>query len=128
MPRGKMTSQEKTENKVVRDYLDALAANAPKRGRKRTAETVKARISSVSDAMGEASATKRLTLVQERLDLKAELDSMNQSGSVDMDGLEAGFIKAAASYGGRRGISYAAWREVGVSAVTLKAAGIRRNN
>lgn len=128
MPRGKMTAQEKTENKVVRDYLDALTANAPKRGRKRTAETVEARISAVNDAMGEASATKRLTLVQERLDLKAELDGMNQSGSVDMDGLEAGFIKAAASYGGRRGISYAAWREVGVSAVTLKAAGIRRSN
>ena len=128
MPRGKMTAQEKTENKVVRDYLDALTANAPKRGRKRTAETVEARISAVNDAMGEASATKRLTLVQERLDLKAELDGMNQSGSVDMDGLEAGFIKAAASYGGRRGISYAAWREVGVSAATLKVAGIRRSS
>ena len=127
MPRGKMTAQEKTENKVVRDYLDALTANAPKRGRKRTAETVEARISAVNDAMGEASATKRLTLVQARLDLKAELDGMNQSGSVDMDGLEAGFIKAAASYGGRRGISYAAWREVGVPAAALKTAGIRRS-
>ena len=128
MPRSKMTVQEKTNNKAVRDYLDALAASAPKRGRKRTADSVKARISAVGNAMGDASATKRLGLVQERLDLEAELDAMARADSVDMDELEAGFVKAATSYGGQRGISYAAWREVGVSAATLKAAGIRRNS
>ena len=126
MPRSKMTAQEKTNNKAVRDYLDALVADAPKRGRKRTADSVKARISAIGEAMGDASATKRLGLVQERLDLEAELDAMARAGSVDMGGLEAGFIKAAASYGSGRGISYAAWREMGVSATTLKSAGIRR--
>ena len=128
MPRNKMSVQEKAENKAVRDYLDALATSAPKRGRKRTADSVKARISAVGNAMGDASATKRLGLVQERLDLEAELDAMARADSVDMGELEAGFVKAATSYGGRRGISYAAWREVGVSAATLKAAGIRRNS
>ena len=128
MPRSKMTVQEKTDNKAVRDYLDALAASAPKRGRKRTADSVKARISAVGNAMGDASATKRLGLVQERLDLETELDAMARADSVDMDELEAGFVKAATSYGGQRGISYAAWREVGVSAATLKAAGIRRSS
>ena len=126
MPRSKMTAQEKADNKAVRDYLDALVTNAPKRGRKRTTDNVKARISAIGEAMGNASATKRLDLVQERLDLEAELDAMARAGSVDMGGLEAGFVKAAASYGGRRGISYAAWREMGVSATTLKSAGIRR--
>ena len=126
MPRSKMTVQEKTENKAVRDYLEALGTNAPKRGRKRTADSVKARISAIGEAMGNASATTRLGLVQERLDLEAELDAMARAGSVDMGGLEAGFVKAAASYGSRRGISYAAWREMGASATTLKAAGIRR--
>jgi len=128
MPRSKMTVQEKTDNKAVRDYLDALAASAPKRGRKRTAGSVKARISAIGNAMGDASATKRLGLVQERLDLEAELDAMARADSVDMDDLEAGFVKTATSYGGQRGISYAAWREVGVSAATLKAAGIRRSS
>ena len=128
MPRSKMTAQEKADNKAVRDYLDVLAASAPKRGRKRTADSVKARISAIGDAMGDASATKRLGLVQERLDLEAELDAMAQADSVDMGDLEAGFVKTATSYGGRRGISYAAWREVGVSAATLKAAGIRRSS
>ena len=128
MPRSKMTVQEKADNKAVRDYLDALAASAPKRGRKRTAGSVKARISAIGNAMGDASATKRLGLVQERLDLEAELDTMARADSVDMDDLEAGFVKTATSYGGQRGISYAAWREVGVSAATLKAAGIRRSS
>ncbi len=128
MPRSKMTAQEKADNKAVRDYLDVLAASAPKRGRKRTADSVKARISAIGNAMGDASATKRLGLVQERLDLEAELDAMARADSVDIGDLEAGFIKTATSYGGRRGISYAAWREVGVSAATLKAAGIRRSS
>ena len=128
MPRSKMTVQEKADNKAVRDYLDALAVSAPKRGRKRTADSVTARISAVGNAMGDASVTKRLGLVQERLDLEAELDTMARADSVDMDELEAAFVKAATSYGGQRGISYAAWREVGVSAATLKAAGIRRSS
>ena len=128
MPRSKMSVQEKTDNKAVRDYLDALAVSAPKRGRKRTVDSVKARISAIGNAMGDASATKRLGLVQERLDLEAELDAMARADSVDMGDLEADFVKTATSYGGRRGISYAAWREVGVSAATLKAAGIRRSS
>ena len=126
MPRSKMTAQEKANNKAVRDYLDALVTGAPKRGRKRTPDSVKARISAIGEATGNASATKRLGLVQERLDLEAELDAMARAGSVDMGNLEADFIKAASSYGSRRGISYAAWREMGVSATTLKSAGIRR--
>ena len=40
--------------------------------------------------------------------------------------LEAEFVKFAKSYSERKAISYAAWREVGVSAATLKAAGIGR--
>ena len=126
MPRSKMTTQEKADNKAVRDYLDALVTSAPKRGRKRTTDNVKARISAIGEAMGNASATKRLDLVQERLDLEAELDAMARAGSVDMGGLEAGFVKSAASYGSGRGISYAAWREMGVHATTLKAAGVPR--
>ena len=126
MPRSKMTAQEKAENKAVRDYLDVLVTGTPKRGRKRTPDSVKARISAIGEAMADASATKRLSLVQERLDLAAELDAMARAGTVDMGGLEAGFVKTAASYGSRRGISYAAWREMGVSATTLKSAGIRR--
>jgi len=128
MPRAKLSDHEKAENKAVRDYLDALDANRPKRGRKRTAESIGVRVAAIEASLGDASATKRLTLVQERLDLQAEIDALTQAGSVDMASLEAAFVDAAAAYGGRRGISHAAWREVGVSADTLKTAGIRRSS
>ena len=127
MPRVKLSEQEKSENKSVRDYLDAIDANRPKRGRKRTVESISDRVTAIEASLSDASATKRLTLVQERLDLQAEIEALAAAGSVDMTSLEASFVNAAAAYGGRRGISYAAWREVGVSAATLKAAGIRRS-
>ena len=38
---------------------------------------------------------------------------------------ERAFVEAAAPYGERKGISYKAWREVGVPAAVLKRAGIR---
>jgi hypothetical protein len=127
MPRNKLSENEKAENKSVRDYLDALDANRPTRGRKRTVESISDRVAAIEASLSDASATKRLTLVQERLDLQAEIEALAAAGSVDMTSLEASFVNAAAAYGGRRGISYAAWREVGVSATTLKAAGIRRS-
>ena len=46
---------------------------------------------------------------------------------VDLTELEMEFVKAARGYSERRGISYAAWREAGVSASVLKQAGITRS-
>ena len=43
-----------------------------------------------------------------------------------MTALEAEFVKVAKSYGERTGVSYAAWRAVGVTPAVLKAAGISR--
>ena len=40
MARTKMTEAEKTEVAAVRDYLKALEQNAPRRGRRRTPESV----------------------------------------------------------------------------------------
>jgi hypothetical protein len=45
---------------------------------------------------------------------------------VDLDALEKDFVDAARSYSDRKGISYAAWRELGVSASTLRRAGVAR--
>ena len=41
-----------------------------------------------------------------------------------LDMLRAVFAECARAYGERKGISYAAWREIGVSAPVLKRAGI----
>lgn len=126
MPRQKMSEAEKAETRAVRDYLKALEANQPRRGRKRTPASVQAQIDAANAAMDGASATKRLALVQQRLDLEAELERLQAAGSIDLSALEADFVAHAAAYGGKRGISYAAWREVGIPSPVLKAAGIRR--
>ena len=60
------------------------------------------------------------------LDLNAELEIIG--AKVDLTALEAGFVAAAKSYSGRKGISYAAWRAVGVSPGVLKRAGISRSS
>ena len=68
----------------------------------------------------------RLHLIQQRIDLEADLAAAGET--VDMTALEAGFVESARAYGERKGISYSAWRELGVPAATLKAAGISRSS
>jgi hypothetical protein len=127
MARTKMTETEKSEVAAIRDYLKALEQNAPQRGRKRTTESVGRQIVTLEGELAGASVTKRLGLIQQRIELEADLEALSQASSVDLTALEAGFATYAAAYGGRRGISYAAWREIGVSSTTLKSAGIRRS-
>ena len=122
-----MTNSEKAEAVAVREYLKALEQNAARPGRKRTPDGVRRQLASVAAEMEGATVTRRLDLVQQRIDLKAELEALEQVGPIDLSALEASFVDHAAAYGGRRDISYAAWREVGVSAAALKAAGIRRS-
>ena len=62
--------------------------------------------------------------VQERIDLEQELAA--GTNGVDLEGLEAEFVAAAAAYGERKGISYEAWRAAGVEPRVLRAAGIGR--
>jgi len=112
------------ESKAVRDYLEALEAHRPKRGRKRTSESVNKRLTAVEQEIEEADPLTRLNLVQERMDLIAELESLEAGDNLAE--LEAAFVAAAAAYSERRGISYSAWREVGVDAAVLKQAGISR--
>ena len=127
MARTKMTNAEKAEVTAIREYLKALEQNAPRRGRKRTPDGIRRQLASVTTEMEGATITRQLDMVQQRIDLETELEALEQAGSIDLSALEANFVDHAAAYGGRRGISYAAWREIGVSAATLKAAGIRRS-
>ena len=112
------------EGRAVRRYLEALDAHRPKRGRKRTAESVQKRLTDVERLLGDADPLTRLQLVQERMNLQAEL--VTKQTTVDLGGLEQDFVAAAKGYGERKGITYAAWREAGVDANVLKKAGIRR--
>lgn len=120
-------AQGRTQGRAVRVYLEALDASRPKRGRKRTAESIKARLAKVEAEIPDAAPVQRLQLVQERMDLEAELAAAS-APTVDLDALEKEFVDAAKGYSERKGISYAAWREAGVPAATLKAAGISRGS
>jgi hypothetical protein len=112
------------EGRAVRRYLEALDAHRPKRGRKRTPESIKKRLADIERQAASADALSRLQLVQERMNLQAELEV--KSLPVDLTALEHDFVKAAKGYGDRKGITYAAWREAGVDAAVLKKAGISR--
>lgn len=112
------------QGRAVRRYLEALEAHRPKRGRKRTPESIQKRLADIESRLETADPLTRLQLVQERMNLQNELAA--KSEAVDLSELETEFVKAARAYGERKGISYGAWREAGVDASVLKRAGIRR--
>ena len=114
------------EGRVVRDYLEGLRATKPKRGRKRTPETVQKRLAAIANELESASPMDELLLVQERRDLEAELEAM--SDTLDMTALEDAFVGVAKSYSESKSISYASWRDVGVPASVLTRAGITRGS
>ena len=119
-------AEGRNQGRSVRRYLEALDTHKPKRGRKRTPESMQKRLDRIDVELADAEPLKRLQLIQERLDLKAELDSAGEK--VDLTELEQEFVDAAGAYSTRKKISYAAWRELGVEAAVLKRAGIRRSS
>lgn len=118
-------AEGRVQAKAVSTYLEALAANKPKRGRQRTPDSIKARIATIDKSIGDADPLTQLNLHQEREDLEAELAT--KQATTDISDLEAGFVKNAAAYGSRKGISYGVWRKAGVAPAVLKKAGISRS-
>jgi hypothetical protein len=130
-PKSPMTDEHKealrvgrNEGAAVRNYLEALRSNKPKRGRKRTPDSIKARLAAIDAALPTASAIEELHMTQERRDLQAELTATGTK--VDIAGLESAFVQVAKGYSERQGISYATWRDIGIDAAVLKKAGISR--
>jgi hypothetical protein len=128
-----MTAQHKaalaegrSEGRAVKKYLEALQQNRPKRGRRRTPDSIKKRLAAIDSSFTEGSALQQLQLTQERMDLQKELETMGNKA--DVAALESDFVKTASQYAQRKGISYAAWRELGVPAEVLKKAGISRSS
>ena len=114
----------RAESRTVSSYLEVLEANRPKRGRKRTAESVNARLEAIVEELDGADMLARVNLIQERMDLEYELAVMDDK--IDISEYEAEFLAVAKSYSDRRGITYAAWREAGLDTAILKKAGITR--
>jgi uncharacterized protein YicC (UPF0701 family) len=116
----------RAEGRTVRAYLEALESSRPKRGRKRTKESISARLERIDEELETADPLKRLQLTQERLNLAEELEGMDRG--VDITELETEFAKVAKDYAARKGITYAAFRQIGVPASVLTRAGIMRGD
>lgn len=130
--RSPMTDEHKAalargrdEGRAVRRYLEAIERHKPRRGRKRTPESIKRRLAVVNEQLEEADSLARLHLLQERTDLEAELKRLTAPD--DVSALERSFVKVARAYGERKGIGYDAWRAAGVPAAVLGRAGITRS-
>jgi hypothetical protein len=130
--KGRMSVEHKAalatgreEGRAVRAYLDAI--DRPRRpGRRRTTDSVSRQIEKIDGRLATASPSERLHLIQQRFDLKQDLDRLKMEAEVDLKALENAFVKVASVYSERKGISYTAWRAVGVPADALRRAGISR--
>ncbi len=129
--KGRMTqdhkdalAQGRREGHVVRRYLEALAENKPRRGRRRTVESIAKRLKAIEIELENAEPLDRLHLLQEQRDLEDEREQMKRRS--DLPKLEADFTKVAKGYGDRRGVDYSTWRAMGIEARVLRDAGIAR--
>ena len=117
-------AQGREESRAVKRYLEALETSRPRRGRRRTPDSINKQLVAIEEKLATADALTRLKLLQDRVDLQKELSGAGED--VDLTSLEEAFVKVAKAYGERKGISYAVWREVGVDPAVLKRAGISR--
>ena len=114
----------RVEGRVIREYLEIVEATKPRRGRRRTAESITQRLAVIAAELKTTDPVTKVRLIQERLDLRTELASMKSKSEVAT--AETKFVKVAASFSERNDITFDAWREFGVSIAVLKKAGITR--
>jgi hypothetical protein len=115
--------QGREESRAIKSYLEALGARKP--GRPVTHESVTARIARLEQKIAEEeNPLKAVEHRQARLEAEQQLADL--ADPVDLEALETAFARVVSAYSGRKGISYAAWREQGVPAAVLKAGGMKR--
>ncbi len=114
-------AQGRLEARAIKSYLKALDGRKP--GRPVTRESLEKRLATTTEKIeSEEDPLKKVELMQTRLDIEDQLSNMNESANFEE--LEADFIQHVRSYSERKEISYTAWREYGVPAATLRAAGV----
>ncbi len=118
-------AEGREQGRAVRRYLEALESHRARPGRRRSPDTIEKRLVAIDEMLPEADPLSRLHLLQERMDLEAQLSGSDEG--LDLETAEAEFVDAAGPYSQRKGITYEAWRAAGVQARVLKAAGIARS-
>ena len=115
-------SEGREQSKIVRRYLEAIEISKPKRGRKRTLESITRQLNSIDTVIKNTHPLNRLHLTQKKIELTQELERLKNGP--DIGELESEFIGVAQEYSKRKGISFPAWKELGVSPDVLAKAGI----
>ncbi len=116
-------AEGRVQARAIKGYLSALGSRRP--GRPVTKESLASRLDRLSEKIeSEEDPLTRVELIQQRQDVEDQLETM--ADETDFAALEDGFTAHAKSYSERKGISYSAWREVGVPAAVLRQAGIPR--
>lgn len=110
------------QSKIVRRYLEAIELSKPKRGRKRTLESINKQLAAIDATLQTTNPLNRLVLIQKRIELTAELE--NIKNAPNLEELEAQFVSVAQQYSRRKGITFPAWKELGVHQDVLARAGI----
>ena len=116
---------------AVRAYLEALSTSNGRNGhgRPKLSKTqARARITAISTKIAkESDPLNRLSLAQEQVDLEKLLANPGGSnGTKSVDDLTKSFVRSARRYSERKGISWSAWRRIGVPARVLTKAGVQR--
>jgi hypothetical protein len=119
-------SRQASSAAAVRRYLVALEKHQPRRGRPRTPKTLEDRLAKLDAEYEQADPLRRLHLEQRRLDVQRELDELVASRGEAPAELEDDFAAVAADYAQKHGITYTAWRRLGVPARVLRKAGVSR--
>lgn len=117
-------AEGRAQSRVIGRYLEGLEASRPRRGRKRTPESIQKRLARIAADLEAASPLRALQLNAERESLQAELKTLEEK--VVIDDLEVQFVEVAKPYSERKGISWRAWVDAGVPPTVLERAGIKR--
>lgn len=121
-PQVSSRGERQRQANIIRKYLHSLATTSPLKGR-RTREWIENRVAFLDDAINaQGDPLAKLHLVQERMDHRQTLAQL--VGEAQREQLRQDFIKVAADYSERKGISRAAWMQVGVPRNVLDEAGV----
>lgn len=115
-------AEGRRQSRAIKAYLSTLKSKRP--GRPVTKDSLQSRLERIKKQIEETSdPLDSVNLMQTKLDVEAQMARMG--GSQSNDELEQGFVEYAKGYSERKGISYTAWRQIGVPAGVLRQAGIK---
>jgi len=122
----KAIADSRNQARTVEMYLLVLNDNSTgNKGRRLSQSDMKKELAIIDSKIRsrKISPLEMLKLTQKAMDLRASI-AASESNNVVKE-LEKAFVKVGAAYSARHGIKAQAWRQVGVPASVLKAAGIK---